>query len=82
VAELPVGHGVSYGPTWRAGRPSRIATLPIGYGDGWPRSLSNRATALVRGVRVPEVGNVAMDATMIDVTDVPAIPSDSPTRSS
>jgi alanine racemase len=74
VADLPVGHGVSYGPTWRAGRPSRIATLPLGYGDGWPRSLSNRSTALVRGVRVPEVGNVAMDATMIDVTDVPGPP--------
>ncbi|HEY7969340.1 MAG TPA: alanine racemase, partial [Candidatus Limnocylindrales bacterium] len=74
VAELAVGHGVSYGPTWRADRPSLIATLPIGYGDGWPRSLSNRALALVRGVRVPEVGNVAMDATMIDVTDVPGPP--------
>ena len=74
VTVLPVGHGVSYGPTWRADRPSRIATLPIGYGDGWPRSLSNRAIALVRGVRVPEVGNVAMDATMIDVTDVPGGP--------
>jgi alanine racemase len=74
VAELPVGHGVSYGPTWRAARPSRIATLPIGYGDGWPRSLSNRAEALVRGRRVPVVGNVAMDATMVDVTDVPGEP--------
>jgi alanine racemase len=74
VTVLPVGHGVSYGPTWRADRPSRIATLPIGYGDGWPRSLSNRAIALVRGVRVPEVGNVAMDATMIDVTEVPGAP--------
>ncbi len=74
VVELPVGHGVSYGPTWRASRPSRIATLPIGYGDGWPRSLSNRAAALVRGKRVPVVGNVAMDATMIDVTDVPGAP--------
>ena len=62
---------MSYGPTWRAARPSRIATLPLGYGDGWPRSLSNRAEVLVRGVRVPVVGNVAMDATMIDVTDVP-----------
>jgi alanine racemase len=76
VAELPVGHGVSYGPTWRAERPSRIATLPIGYGDGWPRSLSNRATVLVRGVPAAEVGNVAMDATMIDVTDVPGPPVD------
>ncbi len=43
VAELPAGHGVSYGPTFETGRPSRIATLPLGYGDGWPRSLSNRA---------------------------------------
>jgi alanine racemase len=76
VTELPTGHGVSYGPTWRAPRPSRIATLPIGYGDGWPRALSNRAEVLVRGRRVPVVGNVAMDATMIDVTDVPGPPVD------
>ena len=74
VAELPAGHGVSYGPTWTTSRPSRIATLPLGYGDGWPRSLSNRAVALVRGVRVPLVGNVAMDGVMADVTDVPGRP--------
>ncbi|HZC33641.1 MAG TPA: alanine racemase [Candidatus Bathyarchaeia archaeon] len=74
VVDLPPGHGVSYGPTWRAQRPSRIATLPLGYGDGWPRSLSNRAEALARGVRVPLVGNVAMDAVMADVTDVPGRP--------
>jgi alanine racemase len=74
VTELPEGHGVSYGPTWRAPGPSRIATLPIGYGDGWPRSLSNRAEVLVRGHRAPVVGNVAMDATMIDVTHVPGRP--------
>ncbi len=76
VVDLPAGHGVSYGPTWRAARPSRIATLPLGYGDGWPRSLSNRAEALVRGTRVPVVGNVAMDATMIDVSGVPGRPVD------
>jgi alanine racemase len=76
VADLPVGHGVSYGPTWRASRPSRVATLPVGYGDGWPRALSNRAEVLVRGVRAPVVGNVAMDATMVDVTDVPGPPVD------
>lgn len=76
VTELATGHGVSYGPTWRAPRLSRIATLPIGYGDGWPRSLSNRAEVLVRGRRVRVVGNVAMDATMIDVTDVPGPPVD------
>jgi len=76
VADLPAGHGVSYGPTWRAERPSRIATLPLGYGDGWPRALSNRGQVLVRGIRVPTIGNVAMDATMIDVTDVPGRPVD------
>jgi alanine racemase len=76
VVDLPKGHGVSYGPTWRAPRPSRVATLPLGYGDGWPRALSNHAQALVRGLRVPLVGNVAMDAVMADVTDVPGPPVD------
>jgi alanine racemase len=74
VAELPEGWGISYGPTFTTSRPSRIATLPIGYGDGWSRALSNRAAALVRGRRVPLVGNVAMDAVMADVTDVPGEP--------
>jgi alanine racemase len=74
VADLPAGHGISYGPTFTTGRPSRIATLPLGYGDGWSRALSNRADALVRGRRVPIVGNVAMDAVMVDVTDVPGRP--------
>lgn len=71
VADLPTGTGISYGPSFTTARPSRIATLPLGYGDGLPRSLSNRAHALVRGGRVPLVGNVAMDAVMVDVTDVP-----------
>ncbi|HET9435989.1 MAG TPA: alanine racemase [Candidatus Limnocylindrales bacterium] len=74
VTDLAPGWGISYGPSFRTARPSRIATLPLGYGDGWPRSLSNRAEALVRGVRVPLVGNVAMDAVMADVTDVPGEP--------
>ncbi len=74
VADLPAGWGVSYGPTFVTARPSRIATLPLGYGDGWSRALSNRAEALVRGRRVPIVGNVAMDAIMVDVTDVPGPP--------
>jgi alanine racemase len=76
VADLAAGWGISYGPTFRTARPSRIATLPLGYGDGWSRRLSNRASALVRGVRVPLVGNVAMDAVMADVTDVPGAPVD------
>lgn len=74
VADLPAGTGISYGPTFTTARPSRIATLPLGYGDGFPRSLSNRAEALVRGRRVPLVGNVSMDAVMVDVTDVPGPP--------
>jgi alanine racemase len=74
VAELPAGWGISYGPSFRTQRPSRIATLPVGYGDGWSRRLSNRASAIVRGRRVPLVGNVAMDAVMADVTDVPGAP--------
>ena len=74
VADLPAGTGISYGPSFVTTRPSRIATLPLGYADGWVRTLSNRATALVRGRRVPLVGNVAMDAVMADVTDVPGPP--------
>jgi alanine racemase len=74
VVDLPAGWGIGYGPSFITARPSRIATLPLGYGDGWPRTLSNRAEALVRGRRVPLVGNVAMDAVMADVTDVPGSP--------
>jgi alanine racemase len=74
VADLPAGWGISYGPSFSTERPSRIATLPLGYGDGWSRSLSNRAEALVRGRRCPIVGTVAMDAIMVDVTDVPGPP--------
>jgi alanine racemase len=71
VAWLDAGSGVSYGPSFTTSRPSLIATLPLGYADGYPRSLSNRAQVLVRGVRAPQVGTVAMDAVMVDVTDVP-----------
>jgi alanine racemase len=71
VAWLEAGTGVSYGPTFTTSRRSCIATIPVGYADGFPRSLSNKAQLLVRGVRVPQVGNVAMDAIMVDVTDVP-----------
>jgi len=74
VADLPAGHGVSYGPTFTTSRPSRIASLPLGYGDGYARANANRAEALVRGLRVPVVGNVTMDALMVDVTDVPGPP--------
>jgi alanine racemase len=74
VTELAAGTGISYGPTFTTSRDSRIATLPLGYADGWARSLSNKAQVLVRGMRVPAVGTVAMDAVMVDVTDVPGAP--------
>ena len=74
VVDLPAGHGVSYGPAFVTDRASRIATLPVGYGDGWRRTWTGLASTIVRGVRVPLVGRVAMDAVMADVTDVPGPP--------
>jgi len=62
---------VSYGATWRARGPRRIATLGIGYADGYRRALSNRGTVLLNGQRAPIAGIVTMDMTMVDVTDVP-----------
>jgi alanine racemase len=73
VAEFPAGTPVSYGGRWVTSRESVIATLPIGYGDGWSRAYSQGAEALVRGRRVPLVGSVAMDAVMADVTEIPGV---------
>jgi alanine racemase len=64
------GETVSYGATWRARGIRRIATLGIGYADGYRRALSNRGTVLLNGQRVPVAGIVTMDMTMVDVTDV------------
>jgi alanine racemase len=71
VRDVPPGGTVSYGRTFRAARPSRIAVLPIGYADGFSRQNSNRGQVLVRGRRVPVVGRVCMDLTLADVTDIP-----------
>lgn len=65
------GAAVSYGATWRAARPSRVATLPIGYADGYSRALSNKASVLVGGRRCPVIGRVTMDQIMADVSAVP-----------
>ncbi|MBA2557848.1 MAG: hypothetical protein H0V12_10980 [Chloroflexi bacterium] len=70
VETVRAGEPVGYGGTWVADRESRVATLPIGYGDGWARASSPGAMALVRGRRVPLVGTVAMDAVTADVTEV------------
>jgi len=71
VREIPEGAGVGYNETFIAKRPTRIAVLAAGYGDGIHRSLGNRGSVLVRGTLAPIVGIISMDVTMIDVTDVP-----------
>ncbi|MCS6319653.1 MAG: alanine racemase, partial [Nitrospira sp.] len=67
------GDSVSYNRTFIAARQSRIAVLPVGYADGYNRLLSNRGMVLIGGRRVPVVGRVCMDMTMVDVTDVPGV---------
>jgi alanine racemase len=71
VRDLPTGASVSYGRSFVTRRPSRIATLPVGYADGYPRALGNRASVLIGGRRCPVVGVVCMDLCMADVTDLP-----------
>jgi len=67
VKPVSKGRSISYGRTYIAQRDTMIATIPVGYGDGYSRDLSNRASVLVRGRRVPVVGRVCMDMSMIDV---------------
>ena len=70
IQRIAEGDTVGYGRTFTARRDSVIMTLPIGYGDGYPRLLSNRASVLVRGKRAPQVGRVCMDMIMADITDI------------
>lgn len=73
LKEIPAGVSVSYGGTWTAPRPSRIAVLPVGYADGYIRHLSDVGEVLTLGRRAPVVGRVCMDLTMIDVTEIPEV---------
>jgi alanine racemase len=73
VADVPSGAPVGYSGLWIAPRDARVATLPIGYGDGYVRTYQPGSDALVRGRRVPLVGSVAMDAIEVDVTDIPGV---------
>ena len=70
LKKVPAGTSISYGQTLVTERESLIATLPVGYADGYPRPLSNRGAALVRGQRAPVAGRVCMDLTMLDVTAI------------
>jgi alanine racemase len=70
IRDIAPGTSVGYGRTFIAERPTRLAAVPIGYADGYPRALSNRGTALIRGAEVPIAGIVSMDWTVFDVTDI------------
>ncbi|WP_289479396.1 alanine racemase C-terminal domain-containing protein, partial [Klebsiella pneumoniae] len=67
IKELEAGRQISYGGTLVTKRRSRIATVPLGYGDGYPRSLSGKGYVLIRGKKAPILGRVCMDQMMVDV---------------
>ena len=73
LKEVPAGVTVGYGATYTTTGKTRIATIPVGYADGYPRSLSNRASVLICGKRAPIIGRVCMDQLMVDVTDIPEV---------
>lgn len=73
VVDVPTGTGVSYGHEYRLPRDGRIATVPVGYGDGLPRAAGRRARLLVRGTAVAIAGRVAMDHVMLDVTGIEGV---------
>ena len=73
VKEVCEGTPISYGGTWKAPGTRRIATIPVGYGDGYPRSLSNLGEVLIDGKRAPIVGRICMDQFMVDVTEIPEV---------
>ena len=70
---VPAGTEIGYNATYVTTEPRRIATVPVGYGDGYPRSLSNCGRILLHGKSVPIVGRVCMDQMMVDVTDIPGV---------
>ncbi|MCI8514744.1 MAG: alanine racemase [Lachnospiraceae bacterium] len=70
---VPKGETISYGATYTTSRDERIATVPVGYGDGYFRSLSNRGYVLIRGRKAPICGRICMDQFMVDVTDIPGV---------
>ncbi len=64
---VEAGHPVSYGSTWQSDRPVRIVTIPVGYGDGYFRSMSNKAEVILRGKKYPQVGRICMDQMMVSI---------------
>lgn len=73
VKEIHEGTPISYGGTFVSEKKMRIATIPVGYADGYPRSLSNKGWVLIRGKKAPIVGRICMDQFMVDVTDIDGV---------
>lgn len=73
IKYVPEGCGVGYGHTYRTGKRTRIATVCIGYADGYPRALSNRGRVIINGHYAPVIGRVCMDQLMVDVTELPSV---------
>lgn len=71
VKEVRKGQSISYGGTFTADKTMKVATIPVGYGDGYPRSLSSKGYVLIRGKRAPILGRVCMDQFMVDVSEIP-----------
>ena len=70
VKEIEAGTSISYGGTFISPKKMKVATIPVGYGDGYPRSLSNKGEVLIRGKRAKILGRICMDQLMADVTDI------------
>lgn len=73
VKELEAGVGISYGGTYQTTGRTTVATIPVGYGDGYPRALSSKGAVLIHGKRAPILGRVCMDQFMVDVTHIPNV---------
>lgn len=73
VKEVEAGVGISYGGTYQTTEPTVVATIPVGYGDGYPRALSSKGNVLIHGKRAPILGRVCMDQFMVDVTNIPNV---------
>ena len=73
IKEVEAGEGISYNHTYVTDKKTKIATIPVGYADGYPRALSSKGRVLIRGQYAPIIGRICMDQMMVDVTDIPDV---------